>query len=51
MVPLFATQDQAIIVQYELACVPDCFVWEAIHLGERKLGFQTPRTHLWTIYV
>jgi hypothetical protein len=26
MVPLFVTQDQAIIVQYELACVSDCFV-------------------------
>jgi hypothetical protein len=26
MVPLFVTQNQAIIVQYELACVPDCFV-------------------------
>ena len=26
MVPLFVTQNQAIIAQYELACVPDCFV-------------------------
>jgi hypothetical protein len=25
MVPLSVTQNQAIIVQYELACVPDCF--------------------------
>jgi hypothetical protein len=26
MVPLFVTQNQAILVQYELACVPDCFM-------------------------
>ena len=26
MVPLFVTQDQAIIAQYELTCVSDCFV-------------------------
>jgi hypothetical protein len=51
MLPLSVTQNQAIIVQYELACVSDCFVKEAIHLGERKLGFQPPRPHLWTIHV
>jgi hypothetical protein len=49
MVPLFVTQNQAIIVQYELACVHWHLKtrllcvggahkpWQAIHLGERKL--------------
>jgi hypothetical protein len=44
MVPLSVTQNQEIIVQYELACVPDCFhVEEAIHLGEKKARMSTPR--------
>jgi hypothetical protein len=48
MVPFFVTQNQAIIVQYELAsvwhlktgllCVDGAHKpWLAIHLGERKL--------------
>ena len=48
MVPLFVTQNRAIIVQYELAsvwhlrtrllCVDGAHKpWLAIHLGERKL--------------
>jgi hypothetical protein len=53
MVPLFVTQNQAIIVIYEQACVWQLktrLLWvggshkpcQAIHLGERKLWFETP---------